>query len=114
MDVIRYLADLSVGCHQRDDARTEGLAWRERIVAAVDVDVATSVDDNLVPAFGQVAQVSVRCLRAIAPLTYEAGLGPGHDQQIAVRQPVEAERHAAGGLRHHLHPTVVIEGDDLA
>ena len=60
-DAVGYAASRAVGCGQRDDAGSELLAGHQVEAAAVDVGIAPTIHDELVPCrrIGEASQVGV-------------------------------------------------------
>ena len=111
-EAVGHLAGDAIGRHQGDDARRE-LAPRKVEPDVVDVGVAPTVDDDVVPwVLAQGGQIGMRHQRTVGLLAQKTPVRRRDDQQPPVGQVVDAhrERSDAGD---HLALARRIDGDDL-
>jgi hypothetical protein len=85
-DAIGYAASRAVGGGQRDDAGSELLAGHQVEAAAVDVGIAPTVHDELVPCRGirEASQVGVGHQRAVGLAAQEKPFARGDDEKATV------------------------------
>jgi len=112
-DLIGDLTYFAFGGDERDDAGRFSSA-RVELAAAVEVDVAAPVDDDLVEvADGETAGVDVFDKGPVRFQAEQARLGPRDDQQPAVRQPIDRERDGGGHAGNQLAPAGAVDRNDL-
>ena len=95
-----------------DKARRHALVGVE-VVAAVDVDGAAAVHDNLVQPAGQAAHIGVVDQRSVRLPPQQPLFRAGYHQQLTVGQPIDGEREGGRHLCHHLALPLQIERENL-
>jgi hypothetical protein len=110
-EAVGHLASGAVGGDQRDQAGGE-LAGGEVEADVVDVGVAATVDDDVVPGvLAQRAKVAVGHQRPVGLTAQEPPPGRRDGQQPAIGQVADA--HQGLDARDHVAPALQIDGKDL-